>query len=398
MTSDSDELGEERRSAVRHGHELLGRQAGADRRHGHARTVRGLPTRTGPRRTTAGCGTRPPANSATVVVGQALQALVAELLPGRQRHLVLVGGDRRVGDGTVLLRPAVHVDRAPDAFGPLVHDLAEHRARPRCGRPAPRRPGRRVDELDDEPHVVGERDLAAVGVPGLEARERHRVGVEPFVAQSPDDVVPRPRTEPRTGDQNHEVCVVMPPACMHPPVTAGLSPLCHHAGSDEQNRPPLRARRGAAPRRTAPAPRARGWRGCSRSRRGPSSVTSPRSSRPVCRWSPRRASAAGYVLDASVGLPPVNFTPAQAVALALAVRVLPPGSPFGTDAEAARAKVLDALPPDARHRADALAARVWSRPDEPAEGPGARGPACRRGVARPVAGCWRSSTRRRTGR
>ena len=78
----------------------------------------------------------------------------------------------------------------------------------------------------------------------------------------------------------------------------------------------------------------------------------------------------GYVLEASVGLPPVNFTPAQAVALALAVRALPPGSPFGTDADAARAKVLDALPPDARRRADALAARVWSRP-APAEGPGA---------------------------
>jgi predicted DNA-binding transcriptional regulator YafY len=71
----------------------------------------------------------------------------------------------------------------------------------------------------------------------------------------------------------------------------------------------------------------------------------------------------GYVLDASVGLPPVNFTPAQAVALALAVRALPPGSPFGADAEAARAKVLDALPPAARARADELAGRVWSRPD-----------------------------------
>lgn len=71
----------------------------------------------------------------------------------------------------------------------------------------------------------------------------------------------------------------------------------------------------------------------------------------------------GYVLDASVGLPPVNFTPAQAVALALAVRALPAGSPFGTDAEAARAKVLDALPPADRARADELAGRVWSRPD-----------------------------------
>lgn len=76
----------------------------------------------------------------------------------------------------------------------------------------------------------------------------------------------------------------------------------------------------------------------------------------------------GYVLEASVGLPPVNFTPAQAVALALAVRALPPGSPFGADADAARAKVLDALPPDARRRADALAARVWSR-SASADGP-----------------------------
>ncbi|KQS98556.1 helix-turn-helix transcriptional regulator [Cellulomonas sp. Leaf395] len=75
----------------------------------------------------------------------------------------------------------------------------------------------------------------------------------------------------------------------------------------------------------------------------------------------------GYVLDASVGLPPVNFTPAQAVALALAVRALPAGSPFGTDAEAARAKVLDALPAADRARADELSGRVWSRPDRAAE-------------------------------
>lgn len=73
----------------------------------------------------------------------------------------------------------------------------------------------------------------------------------------------------------------------------------------------------------------------------------------------------GYVLDASVGLPPVNFTPAQAVALALAVRALPAGSPFGTDAEAARGKVLDALPPADRARADELSSRVWSRPEQP---------------------------------
>ncbi|MBO3102445.1 helix-turn-helix transcriptional regulator [Cellulomonas fengjieae] len=71
----------------------------------------------------------------------------------------------------------------------------------------------------------------------------------------------------------------------------------------------------------------------------------------------------GYVLAASVGLPPVNFTPAQAVALSLAVHALPPGSPFRADAEAARGKVLDALPPADRARADELAGRVWYRAD-----------------------------------
>ncbi|MEZ0447718.1 helix-turn-helix transcriptional regulator [Cellulomonas sp. ICMP 17802] len=80
----------------------------------------------------------------------------------------------------------------------------------------------------------------------------------------------------------------------------------------------------------------------------------------------------GYVLEASVGLPPVNFTPAQAVALALAVSALPPGSPFGTDAEAARAKVLDALSPADRARADQLAGRVWSRPDAVGDVPAPR--------------------------
>lgn len=80
----------------------------------------------------------------------------------------------------------------------------------------------------------------------------------------------------------------------------------------------------------------------------------------------------GYVLAASVALPPVNFTPAQAVALALAVSALPPGSPFGADADAARAKVLDALSPADRVRADELAARVWSRPDTPSERPSSR--------------------------
>ncbi|MFF3065485.1 helix-turn-helix transcriptional regulator [Oerskovia sp. NPDC057915] len=67
----------------------------------------------------------------------------------------------------------------------------------------------------------------------------------------------------------------------------------------------------------------------------------------------------GYVLDPSASLPPVNFTPQQAVAVAVALAALPPGSPFAVDAVAAQGKVWDALGPEARERAAALAARVW---------------------------------------
>jgi predicted DNA-binding transcriptional regulator YafY len=95
----------------------------------------------------------------------------------------------------------------------------------------------------------------------------------------------------------------------------------------------------------------------------------------------------GYVL-AGATLPPVALTPAQAVALALAVDALPPGSPFGVDARTARDKVLDALPAADRARVADLAARVWTRPDErapaagdrPAGGDGAPPPAVLRAV------------------
>lgn len=67
----------------------------------------------------------------------------------------------------------------------------------------------------------------------------------------------------------------------------------------------------------------------------------------------------GYVLDASASLPPVNFSPAQAVAVAVALATLPPGSPFAVDGTAARGKVFDALGPADRARAEHLAARIW---------------------------------------
>lgn len=80
----------------------------------------------------------------------------------------------------------------------------------------------------------------------------------------------------------------------------------------------------------------------------------------------------GYVLDAVATLPPVNFTPAQAVAVAVALAALPPGSPFSADGVAARGKVFDALGAGDRERARALAERVWldgsaARPDGPTD-------------------------------
>lgn len=79
----------------------------------------------------------------------------------------------------------------------------------------------------------------------------------------------------------------------------------------------------------------------------------------------------GYVLDAVASLPPVNFTPAQAVAVAVALAAMPPGSPFSADGAAARGKVFDALGPGDRARAEQVAGRVWldgrlaqGRPDD----------------------------------
>lgn len=70
----------------------------------------------------------------------------------------------------------------------------------------------------------------------------------------------------------------------------------------------------------------------------------------------------GYVLDASASLPPVNFSPTQAAAMAVALATLPPGSPFAADAEAARRKLWDTLGDRDRERAARLSARVWTRP------------------------------------
>jgi predicted DNA-binding transcriptional regulator YafY len=78
---------------------------------------------------------------------------------------------------------------------------------------------------------------------------------------------------------------------------------------------------------------------------------------------PVRATAGpggGYVLDAAATLPPVNLTPAQAVAVAVALAGAD-DAPFATDGRAALAKVLDVLGSEARREVERLGGRVWVR-------------------------------------
>ena len=66
----------------------------------------------------------------------------------------------------------------------------------------------------------------------------------------------------------------------------------------------------------------------------------------------------GYCLDKQRTLPPVNFTPGEAMALAVALRQVA-GTPFGQDAAAAMRKVLAAMPKGDAEAARDLAARVY---------------------------------------
>ena len=71
----------------------------------------------------------------------------------------------------------------------------------------------------------------------------------------------------------------------------------------------------------------------------------------------------GYVLDAAATLPPVNLTPEQAAAIAIALATQPDG-PYAVDGRVALEKILDILEPDARRRAELLASSVWVRTAE----------------------------------
>jgi hypothetical protein len=66
----------------------------------------------------------------------------------------------------------------------------------------------------------------------------------------------------------------------------------------------------------------------------------------------------GYCLDRERTLPPVNFTPGEAMALAVALRHLA-GTPFGQDGAAALRKVLASMRKGDAEAARDLAARVY---------------------------------------
>ncbi|GII39295.1 helix-turn-helix transcriptional regulator [Planotetraspora phitsanulokensis] len=65
----------------------------------------------------------------------------------------------------------------------------------------------------------------------------------------------------------------------------------------------------------------------------------------------------GYVLEKSMSLPPLNFTPAEAVAVAIALNGAD-GQPFADDARSALRKLVAAMPGHEGDRARQLATRV----------------------------------------
>jgi hypothetical protein len=69
----------------------------------------------------------------------------------------------------------------------------------------------------------------------------------------------------------------------------------------------------------------------------------------------------GYVLDATRTLPPLNITGVEAAAIAVALAALP-ALPFAVDARTALSKVLAAMAPAERQRAEEIAGRLRCRP------------------------------------
>ncbi|NMN95149.1 helix-turn-helix transcriptional regulator [Antrihabitans stalactiti] len=68
----------------------------------------------------------------------------------------------------------------------------------------------------------------------------------------------------------------------------------------------------------------------------------------------------GYFLIGQPSLPPVNFTSAQAVAIAVAL-AMNRDAPYAQDGRAALAKLLDVMDPASRQQVEKVGARVWVR-------------------------------------
>jgi len=140
-------------------------------------------------------GHGPSAEGRQLLVAEAFQAAAArlQLRPRGQRQLGRVeGGVQRVGR-----RPGIDVDHGCE---PVRNAVARSVARNTC--PAVHREDHRgalrghrpADRLD----VVGQGDLRAVGVRGLQSRQRDRGDVVAIGAQRGGDVVPCPGAEPES--------------------------------------------------------------------------------------------------------------------------------------------------------------------------------------------------------
>ncbi|MET2011526.1 WYL domain-containing protein [Microbacterium chocolatum] len=81
-------------------------------------------------------------------------------------------------------------------------------------------------------------------------------------------------------------------------------------------------------------------------------------------WS-RPGPGGGYGLAAGSTLPPISFSPAQAVSLLAAVAAAP-DAPYSDLAAAGVRKIVDVLDPRTRVRAEALAGRIWIDAPPPA--------------------------------
>jgi predicted DNA-binding transcriptional regulator YafY len=80
----------------------------------------------------------------------------------------------------------------------------------------------------------------------------------------------------------------------------------------------------------------------------------------------------GYVLDPAATLPPVTFSPAEAVAIAVALQTAP-DQPYRAEGRSALTKVRAALTPQGRKDVERLAGRVWIRSGDSPRGTGTAG-------------------------